>query len=87
MLKNAINLEDDSDILEELSKGGTTLLPRISGMSDIGTGGNRRRGDEDDEDELLERLSKSKRQTPNLLSPQPDSDPPGLKAECRSTYR
>ncbi|TBU63354.1 component of IIS longevity pathway SMK-1-domain-containing protein [Dichomitus squalens] len=78
-IKNAINPEDDSDILEELSKGPATLLPRISGMSDIGAGAKRRRG-EDDDDELLERLSKSKRQTPNPSSPPPDLDPSGPKA-------
>ena len=69
-IKSAINPEDDSDILEELSKGGPTLLPRISGMSDVGAGSKRRRGEEDD-DELLERLSKAKRQTP---SPQLQAD-------------
>ena len=79
-LKNAINPEDDSDILEELSKGGATLLPRISGMSDVGAGGKRRRGEDDDDDQLLERLSKSKRQTPNPSSPQPESDSPGPKS-------
>ncbi|KAI1787622.1 component of IIS longevity pathway SMK-1-domain-containing protein [Ganoderma leucocontextum] len=74
-IKSAINPEDDGDILEELSKGSPTLLPRISGMSDVGAGSKRRRGDDDD-DELLERLSKAKRQMPNPQL-QADADSPG----------
>ena len=57
--ENTIKPEDDSDILEELSGGSATLLPRISGMSDVGVGEKQRR--HKDEDEPLERLSKSKR--------------------------
>ncbi|KAI1795069.1 component of IIS longevity pathway SMK-1-domain-containing protein [Ganoderma leucocontextum] len=74
-IKSAINPKDDGDILEELSKGGPTLLPHISGMSDVGAGSKRRRG-EDDDDELLERLSKAKRQMPNPQL-QADADSPG----------
>ena len=70
--ENTIKPEDDSDILEELSGGSATLLPRISGMSDVGVGEKQRR--HKDEDEPLERLSKSKRWTPGPSSPQPDAE-------------
>ena len=91
-IKSAINPEDDGDILAELSRGGPTLLPRISGLSDLGlglglgggggVGSKRRRGgdDDDDDDELLERLAKAKRQTPGpQLQADADSSP-GPKA-------
>ena len=79
-IKSPITPEEDGDILAELSKGGASLLPRISGMSDAGVGSKRRRGEDDDDDELLERLAnKSKRQTPNPTSPAPDADSTGPK--------
>ena len=75
-IKSPLSPEEDSDILDALSKGGTSLLPRISGMSDAGLGSKRRR--DDDDDELLERLAnKSKRLTPSPASPNPESDSSG----------
>lgn len=75
-LKHAISPEHDSDILEELSKGGATHLPRNSGTSDVSAGLKRRRDEDEDEDGLLERLSQLKQQMPDSSSPQADSESP-----------
>ncbi|KAI0737677.1 component of IIS longevity pathway SMK-1-domain-containing protein [Daedaleopsis nitida] len=77
-IKSPLSPEEDGDILEELSKGAGSLLPRISGMSDPpGSMGSKRRRGEDDDDELLERLAnKSKRQTPNPSPPGSETDAP-----------
>lgn len=75
-IRSPLSPDHDGDILEELSKGGASLLPRISGMSDVGIGSKRRR--DDDDDELLERLAnKAKRPTPGPSSPTTDTDLPG----------
>ncbi|RDX55399.1 DUF625-domain-containing protein [Lentinus brumalis] len=75
-IKSPLSPEEDGDILDALSKGGSSLLPRISGMVDAGLGSKRRR--DDDDDEMLERLAnKSKRLTPGPVSPTPESDSPG----------
>ncbi|KAI0711050.1 component of IIS longevity pathway SMK-1-domain-containing protein [Cerioporus squamosus] len=74
-IKSPLSPEEDDDIQDALSKGGSSLLPRISGMSDVGLGSKRRR--DDDDDELGRLANKSKRPTPSPVSPTPDSDSPG----------
>ncbi|KAH9939250.1 component of IIS longevity pathway SMK-1-domain-containing protein [Epithele typhae] len=76
VLKPPLSLSDDSDILEELSKGNPSLIPKISGLGDGALGAKRRR-DVDDDDELLERLAKAKRPTP---SPSPSPSPVSASA-------
>ncbi|CDO73840.1 hypothetical protein BN946_scf185015.g169 [Trametes cinnabarina] len=69
-VKSPLSPEEDGDILEALSKGGPSLLPKLPlpGGAEGGTGSKRRR--DDDDDELLERLAnKAKRPTPSPSSP------------------
>ncbi|KAI0371515.1 DUF625-domain-containing protein [Pilatotrama ljubarskyi] len=71
-VKSPLSPEEDGDILEALSKGGASLLPKLPGAPD-GVGSKRRR--DDDDDELLERLAnKAKRPTPSPSSPKPDGE-------------
>ncbi|KAI0355408.1 DUF625-domain-containing protein [Trametes cingulata] len=81
-VKSPLSPEEDGDILEELSKGGASLLPKLPGAPE-GVGSKRRR--DDDDDELLERLAnKAKRPTPSPSSPKPDSDSSSGPAKAAS---
>ncbi|OSD04439.1 DUF625-domain-containing protein [Trametes coccinea BRFM310] len=69
-VKAPLSPEEDGDILEALSKGGPSLLPKLPlpGGPEGAAGSKRRR--DDDDDELLERLAnKAKRPTPSPSSP------------------
>ncbi len=78
-VKSPLSPEEDSDIMEALSKGAPSALLASkppAGMA-IPEGGLRtKRPRDDDDDELLERLAnKAKRPTPSPSSPNPDTDP------------
>ncbi|OJT09072.1 hypothetical protein TRAPUB_15 [Trametes pubescens] len=78
-VKSPLSPEEDSDIMEALSKGAPSALLASkppAGMA-IPEGGLRtKRPRDDDDDELLERLAnKAKRPTPSPSSPNPDTEP------------
>ncbi|KAI0638595.1 DUF625-domain-containing protein [Trametes polyzona] len=75
-VKSPLSPEDDSEIIEALSKSAPSLLSqKLEAGIGLGLGSKRRRDDDDDDDELLERLAnKAKRPTPNPSSPNPDAE-------------